>query len=383
MTRHLLLYAMLTLSLAALAQAPSIRAPKSVPTAKGFATPAIARTLPTRRGILTCTPDLAICTVANMPMIPQADPGVDADVKDLTGSGCYDASVTTVMVTALANSDQSLVPFGRLKILRDVPAGDAPKAIEQLNQEYHWSKAYIEKQVVDGKAIEPLHLAEAIASYGKVVEPCNPYTYLGCMEASNMAGRAFIKIVKDNSVTNEAIVDLMKKGYVVLVAYSRFVPAVDAAGKVSFTFNSMHKVVFSGFQPGNYPLLINDVGNGLRYRVRLSTDLSPRTFSMTGGAAKKGTSFVYPKPTKTYLEYEGDGSAANSQVFFLDHIDALKILTPDGLAREKAAVDQVYGIGCKTFLGRTGEYMCPAASMPACKAFVEEGKASVCHAMSS
>jgi hypothetical protein len=92
---------------------------------------------------------------------------------------------------------------------------------------------------------------------------------------------------------------------------------------------SMHKVVFSGHQVHRYPLLINDVGNAQRYRVRLSDDLSERRFALKGDEANAMTfspgDIILPDKRAIFIEYEGTGAGVNDQVFFVRHIDAIKL----------------------------------------------------------
>src|SRR5205807_57367 len=100
-----------------------------------------------------------------------------------------------------------------------------------------------------------------------------------------------------------------------------------------------HKVVFSGFQPGKYPLLVNEVGRGKQVRARLTTDLSERMVGLgSHGAEVRSTDtlihtirpmnprVVYPTPTHIFIEYEGERKV-NEQVNFIEHIDGLRIKT--------------------------------------------------------
>ncbi|HIK37241.1 MAG: hypothetical protein NZ901_08430 [Geminocystis sp.] len=80
--------------------------------------------------------------------------------------------------------------------------------------------------------------------------------------------------------------------------------------------NIGHKVVFSGFRVGNYdyPLLINDVGNGSQYWARLR-QVSPSE-----------------KPANAnpvVLEYDGVAYKGTSEepFQFVEHIDALGLST--------------------------------------------------------
>jgi hypothetical protein len=101
-------------------------------------------------------------------------------------------------------------------------------------------------------------------------------------------------------------------------------------------------VVFAGFQPGKYPLLVNNVGDGRMMRARLTTDLSDRLVGpvaiedLTEDALRRKGEIakvrhmnprpVYPLPTHVFLEFEGE-RAVNEQVYFIEHVDGLRIRT--------------------------------------------------------
>jgi len=264
-----------------------------------------------------------------LPLIDQTDPRLSLPpaMAGMPPVGCYDASIITVVVTAVGNRDPKLGVANRTKQLMDIPASATmPKPVAQLRQQYIWAYDFQHGIAVNGKVPNPMYINEALADVGgKVQQPCNPYSYgssQSCTEATNAAGDAFSRRIVGDALTNEAVIDLMKKGYATIIAFGRYrlqsVP--DGRGGVAkrmFVRESQHKVVFSGFHPGKYPLLVNDVGNGQRYRVRLSTDLKNRGISSTA-------KLVYPLPTHTFLEYENE---PDSQVFFIDAIDGLKIET--------------------------------------------------------
>src|SRR5204862_2314627 len=102
-------------------------------------------------------------------------------------------------------------------------------------------------------------------------------------------------------------------------------------GRLSIDFNnigSLHKVPFSGFQLGPYPLRINDVGNGHQYRVRLSTCLSDMQFDPppnVNTSSIKSVKFNSDFVGKAFLIYEGDDNKPATSVFFVEHIDGLRI----------------------------------------------------------
>ena len=325
------------------------------PTAKTYGLPMkVGNSIgpPKIKGILQCNQNETTCTVMHMPLLWQTDPLIDSDVQDMGPWGCYDTSILTVILTDLANRDKSLVPQlkNRSKTLEDIPAGiggngqPATKEIKQLSQEYRWAKQGGKGVQQNGKTVQPFYFHEVVADLGKINELCDPYTYGNCSEASNSIADASRTFIKTENITSEYIKNLMKSGYAVMIAYARYNPVVsqNTAGglDVRFELDSLHKVVFSGFQSGDYALTINDVGNGQRYRVRLSSDLSGRNFAVnslpqnglkppTGSKASKANNVIYPSDTKIFLEYEGTGQGENDQVFFIQHVDSMRI-TPAG-----------------------------------------------------
>lgn len=69
------------------------------------ATPAVS--------ILACNPVGTTCTVQMMPALCQTDPRIDTDVTDMGPPGCYDTSIVSVAIAALANRKGLPSPAGR------------------------------------------------------------------------------------------------------------------------------------------------------------------------------------------------------------------------------------------------------------------------------
>ncbi len=267
-------------------------------------------------GILACNLAATTCRVRNMPLLRH-------------------------------NRSKALQPSGRTKFFEDIPANaNMPKNIAQLFQQYRWAQLYQEETAMKakgdfpGKMVQPLYFDEVLADFGKIQQSCDPYTYGDCkVPVSNNAGNAFRTLVTTEAITNEYVINLMKSGYVTMIAYGRYTPSLEE-GPQKFILQNRHKVVFSGFQPGKYPLLINDVGTGQQVRVRLTTDLSERMVDLgSHGAEVRSTDtlihtirpmnprfVVYPTPTPIFIEYEGERKV-NEQVYFIEHIDALRIKT--------------------------------------------------------
>jgi len=341
-----------------------------------------------QKGILSCATDKD-CRVMGMPLLWQSDPRVDAGFEPEKGVGCYDTSIVSVIIAAMFNRHPSIpkVPIGwRVRKFMDIQPGiggngaKAPKEIKQLSYEYSVvharaaavaaAKAKNQTPVFKVPDEQPIYFHEVLWALngGKVNENCKPDVYGNCTEVSNKWGHSFYKwlVPSDNNVvTDQYIIDKMKAGYVMMIAYSRYIPIVklDNNGKKTVDYEqanitvenvpilsgpggikvgmapratyspSNHKVVFIGFNEGKkYPLLINDVGTGTQYWARLSTDLWQRKFTLRGGGLAAGTIpntpalINYPRDVKIFLEYEGQEEASNSMAYFVQHVDGLRIL---------------------------------------------------------
>lgn len=323
-----------------------------VPTAPGFARPLNNQIgiKPFTTGVLSCmTKDVNDCIVRNMPLINQGDPRLDNDVKDAGNWGCYDTSILTVILTALANRTNSFSALsGRIKELDSIQADAAnkiPKEVKQLSWMYHIVKEADKQAQTSNQNVFKLYFPEVLASFnsGKVSEigtapKCDPYKY----GTSDMCEQAsiFPKFASSfrqflpgtggvKNWSNHSITEKMKDGYVLVVAYGRYTPMTittplpggGSKTRIEFKKTSQHKVVFSGFQRGAYPLRINDVGDGARYQVSLKTDLGSRSAIF---AENPTAEIVYPTQVKTFLEYK---NSVQGEVFFVEHIDGLKIPT--------------------------------------------------------
>ena len=270
-----------------------------------------------------------------MPLASQTDPRIDADVQNQSPWGCYLVSIVTMTVTALANrASNTPALINRTKDLEAVSAGkaadgtDIPKFIKQISWTYRHQN--------DGNKGYYHNEAAADVSGGKVAENCDPYVFGGCnaATATNGMGRSFRNVLstKANAISNKTIIDAMKANSVMMIAYARYSPSATYDSrtqtlKVSLTdLNSRHKVVFSGFLPGVLPLRINDVGDGKRYKVKISKDLNELKFAAPGtpGPIKK---IVYPADIqgRSLLIYEGKSQETNPTVLVVEHYDGLRI----------------------------------------------------------
>jgi len=315
------------------------------PTPRGAGKAAVGfdlNSLKSKKGILSCDLAGVNCVVMNMPLLNQGDSRIDNDVADMKNWGCYDTSIVTVIATALANRNKSLAFGGRTKIFDQITGdSNAPKEVKQISYQYRLAKRHQAGEIENGKVIQPLYFHEAVADFnqGKILQQCDPYMYGNCdklsnpAQATNLFADAFRTWINPSTgVTNEDIIKLMEQGYVVMIAYVRYEwkyvwNAAKKAHDVSFTRDSFHKVVFSGFRKGEkYPLVINDVGNGTQYNVRISNDIKTHKYPSKMGLSPNST---YSLPTEDtgastgiFIEYE---DLPDLKAFFLDHYDALRI----------------------------------------------------------
>ncbi len=369
--KYYFLIAVAFVSLTVQASSQSPRSVVFIPTPKDFGKPLTAAEVgmvnviaPKQKGILACATEKK-CRVMNMPLLWQSDPLIDAGFEPEKGVGCYDTSIVSVIIAAMANRNPAIPKVSlnwRLQKFMNIQPGiggngkPAPKAVKQLSYEYSVVKARgnaaaaaaAKNQAPVFKVPEeqPIYFHEVIWALngGKINENCNPSIYSDCdtSDVSNKYGHAFYRnLTPNDNITNEYIIEKMKAGYVMMIGFSRYRPLVEvdngvkkvtfvgAGGDFANPGPSPHKVVFIGFDEGSkFPLLINDVGNGQQYYVRLSSDLSTRTFSVRGnGPPSFGRKQItYPTPVKIYIEYKGLGEGINRPVFFLEQIDGLRIV---------------------------------------------------------
>lgn len=286
------------------------------------------------------------CTVRNMPLLLQTDPRVDVDVANMGPAGCYDASVTIVDSTAIANRLSTQALHNRTLTWNNISAGNnggspplaTSKQYEQLSQEYRWAK-----QFQGGTPnVQPFHFPELVSDFSgtalRYPAACDPKIYGSChwytkVQANDFVGVGFRDFVSTAShMSVDYIKTIMNEGFIAMVAFQRFVPrktwdAGLGGWTISFTLDSQHKVPISGYQPGTYPLRINDVGSGARANVTLTEDVSivPTYDGVNWFDVKR---FDFPGGvSKTLFRYEPVG-ASDGKVFFVQHIDALSLGLP-------------------------------------------------------
>jgi|GEM_PF-2520531 len=341
-----------------------------VPTAENFATPHTPiDILPVLAGDLICT-DAAEqeCMVANMPLLSQVDPRLKAPLvayasshylvasgpsageimwaepqfgiashalapamfaQNIMNNGCYITALTSLEIAALANVEAT--PNPRALMLAQIDANSLMPGGMPINRLQWQYRRWADK-------VQP--------NLANPSQPSSP-DFLELEEfASDFPSGAvgFDDISEPARLNSTAMIAGMRSGATYLIAFQRYDVGFargHSLGPIHLTlsYSSHHKIAVSGFQPGAYPLLINDVGNGHRYRVRLTTDLNSITFARTVNGQKvaiPGSQLVIgapqgspnPLPNRPlYLVYEGaDGvGVGTGQIFIIEDIQTLLV----------------------------------------------------------
>ncbi len=241
--------------------------------------------------------------------------------QNLAGNGCYITSLTTIESAALANLPPGVVARGRAATFNDVRAGQFLKGKKPINQLQWQYRRWADKLQPNKK--DPS-------------QPSSP-DFLEFTEFAGDVTGAQAPVLDPTTINAHGIVDKMKSGSYFLVPYSRYAvhaSAPDRAGNIELTlsYDSHHKVAISGFQPGKYPLLIDDVGNGKRYRVRVTSDIRSIPMREVRGKttvtlpASKLVLVKPPWPHPVFIVYEGqDGEVVDQggEVFLVEEYDTL------------------------------------------------------------
>lgn len=111
------------------------------------------------------------CTVNGMPVINQDDPRIAQSTYGLKQiADCYDASVCSLVLAALATRDPTMTPMGRTLEFDRIPATNGiPKELNQLAWQEHTS----------GSA-HAFYFSEVLADFGPLYQSSpNPRQYNG------------------------------------------------------------------------------------------------------------------------------------------------------------------------------------------------------------
>ena len=346
-------------------------------------------------GILACDASNTTCAVKGMPLLSQGDPQLDAAIDSfvapkaaanllpklkpdgspelgangaplfystaeyrglIKGYGCYDTSIVSVIHAALANRGPNApalinrtLQFATLANYATAFGLDLEhrQLVWQYNNAFLGQNSFVDPTRAPPVVPQSMYFHEVVADLGggEIEENCNPYVYGSCSTATAKNGwaKAFRTFWSPGTtLTNDTVIGLMRSRFVTMIAYNRFEPVVTMVNgqkKVTFKNNGwFHKVVFAGFQPGPYPLLVYDVGGGAPVRARLSSNLGELNFaaprvSVSSGSVLPGLLKAGPFPGtfdpgfqgRPFLIYENDDKATNPLVFFLDHYDGLRI----------------------------------------------------------
>jgi hypothetical protein len=223
-------------------------------------------------------------------------------ISDFFANGCYDASIAAVTIAALANRNAVFPALINRTKEFDAVAGTpaVPTHVRKLIWIYEHAFQDHNKIQVNGKAVQSYHMMETVADlgHGKIKEACNPYIFQNCNTASvDGPGNKLLAQSQINAspspttVSNAKLIDDLKNGRLSIIAFERFAPKKhfdEATGTltISFEYEGHHKVVLGGFDFGEYPLRILDVGDGNLHRETVSSDLDILKFSMPGKTVK-------------------------------------------------------------------------------------------------
>jgi hypothetical protein len=330
----------------------------SVPTAEDFGV-SFEGDVPAdwkRYGMLQCENEKReTCAVANMPLLGQLDHRLVAPLKayvqkfaDAKGevtwlgtkgasvvtvdhavhgtldNGCWLTSQTTLIETAMANRPE-LALTGRAVVFHGL-GGDSALELPQQLHRLLW---------------QYLHQVENVQSQVKNAHP-PAQSYLSLKEFVGDETAAGLKSTSlgNTKLESPTLVSALQRGEMLAIAYGRYqadVGAPDSKGNrpLIFTRLSQHKVAVSGFRPGTYPVVINDVGDGKRHLVRVTTDWRSLTYTVKDSAGKVTTIdssklVVGPKfEGRSLIVYEGAEDITvgerHRQALFLDESTTLSV----------------------------------------------------------
>jgi hypothetical protein len=325
-----------------------------------------------RHGMLSCV-DAAHtdCTVANMPLISQWGPSnktlrsavaayiqkyvvasgpnkgkvmwaepqnddvpttaytPDEFVENLLGNGCYLTSLTTISIAVLANTDAT--PTSRVATFNAITANSlfpGSKHYNQLLWQYRLWADILQPNKADPKKPSP----GAFLGFDELAADLTPNGHATIPEVDNLSDAGLIDAMKHNKLT--------------MLSYTRYRPkAVLTLTKGIYTVTleqfGQHKVAVSGFQPGSFPVTVNDVGDGKMRRAHIARALSNLKWSFKGpsgpnkpvsvAAIKWDPKFV----NQPMLVHEGTDQIAlndpDAQIIIIDGIDEIAMPPAAGL----------------------------------------------------
>jgi hypothetical protein len=361
--------------------------PPAVPTPRSFGRPLPPKpeaAYPIARGLLRCTTAAEDdCVVHGMALINQENPillpqleafltpyakngvvpradgssgGTPAQyAQAILDNACYDASMTVIIAAALANRASDIIPAKRSATFDEIKAeGD----LNKIENQFLWKNEIQFEQehqvLAGGTPVQAFHFPEVVADVsGGIDENCNPLVYGNCdgkiVHGKNKnASGTRLWAPFNIPLSNAYIKEQLQEGKLPLVGYVRYQPQTvfDAATgvlSVSFMQVSMHKVPFSGFQPGAWPLAIADVGDGMLRHVSIGTNLHAMEFTPPGDTDAhrvKSVSFTMPTgvaPNTPFVVYEDAADQTrgpNPLIFFISNYDYLYINNVKGPPRK-------------------------------------------------
>lgn len=265
-----------------------------------------------------------VCAVNGMPVINQGDARI---AKSTYGKGitadCYDASICSLVLAALANRDLTALPTpsGRTKLFDQIPATEGiPKELNQL--------AWLENNAGTSQAF---YFPEVLADFGPLFQTSpDPRVYIPDDDVvfTSDHGATFRDFVSPATthITNEYVKQLMDNDFAVMLGFLWTTPTADAGGKVTFTLGGTHKLVVSGYRDGAYPLRVNDIFDANQQWTRLvPLSQSTRSFGAAGVTQDAlDASALAPLPSRFYLEFE-NFTEPTRPVCVITQIDAVSL----------------------------------------------------------
>lgn len=287
-------------------------------------------------------PDLADVDLPEVPGNPQADDDLEKKVVAGEPWACYDDSIATIAMTALAYREGLPAPTGRTKVFDALQSqtGKSGKLIDASVVKLHW-------QYQTAAAANNYYFHELLNDFDQIAPPFQNYPsipYEACY--SNKYGACFRDAATPH-VTNEYVRNLLDRNFLVMLAWRAYNPKAvydPAVQGLRVTFEQTdwhHKVVVRGYQLEKLPLTINYINGEGAGKVSLRSSLAPSPFvsgkgvqNNTGVRLKFGSDPAHPDAHVRAVEYPGGASApcfveydgqANpgDVVVFLEHVDAL------------------------------------------------------------
>jgi hypothetical protein len=270
---------------------------------------------------LTCDATGTNCDSKNMPILLQTAADLDPDVAADGATGCYATSVVMVASSVLANRSNtaSLAGTPTAQFLAQplgVDATGKPNGAGAKRTSWMYRN--------------PWGFAGMTRDFGAYtyssLSSCAPtpptYAWNDCGTEWNGLALGERWWMDQNQYPTAAGVErLLDDGYGGLIAFFWAEPVVDFSNifheTVTYKTDHPHKIAFSGYQPGAFPLKVNDPGSGTRTSIKLGTKVAQQTAvpvrSIGPTPIYRYTTEVLPNgaPQWPYMDYVHDATVAD------------------------------------------------------------------------